>query len=197
MLFRTLFPQLVGLSSQPSPAVAFKVISPPLDIRHPVTEGYSCFTRPTFSPNSGQLCRAIPASELAMASAKALLWLHPSCFSPCSALLLLQVWIQECSPAHFLHRFSVYQYVSKEPDLHQQSLERLRMFVPMRISGLLLQSPGLRTSLYGKELPLHTLMWALFLPISISLLLHSSSWNHVPNQLLKSSSRGPSCILNF
>lgn len=114
-------------------------------------------------------------------------------FSPGSVLLLLQVWIPECSPAHFLHRFPVFQYVSKEPDLHQQSLERLRMFVPMRASGLLLQSPGLPTSLYGKELPLHSLAWALLLPVSISLLLYSSSWDHAPNQPHKSSSVRLNC----
>lgn len=63
-------------------AASLKGISPSLDTKHPVTEGYACFTIPTFSPNSGQLCRACPASELAMASAKALLWLHPSPVSP-------------------------------------------------------------------------------------------------------------------
>lgn len=51
----------------------------------------------------------------------------------------------------------------------------------------------LPTSLYGKELPLHSLAWALLLPVSISLLLYSSSWDHAPNQPHKSSSVRLNC----
>lgn len=86
MLPKTLLPQLVGLSSQPSLAVAFSCLTQGYlassGHQASMTEGYSCFTIPTFSPNSRQLCRACPDSELTMASAKASLWLYPSPLSP-------------------------------------------------------------------------------------------------------------------
>lgn len=48
------------------------------------------------------------------------------------------------------------------------------------------QVPMARSPHYPPTQPIHTLMWNLPLPVCISLLPHSSSWDHVQNQLCMS-----------
>lgn len=73
-------------SSEPSPGGTFSCLTqecvPALGILHPVTGVYSCIKAKPTGTNSGQPWRTIPASELPMKSAQALLQLHHSSASP-------------------------------------------------------------------------------------------------------------------